>query len=210
METQDKLIIGIIAGIVLIGGGVYLYGAGMLPGAGSMSATEMAGMNEDSVAEMPSDAVVDAQPEGLPSGDQEAGAEADPAADSISIETEPERTLEDRIKENENTVEVILNDVSGGNSEGTAYILREDGEIFHTVTARLPDLEQGEFYEGWLVDQFPRVAFFSTGKMEQLRDGRYFLSFNGEEEYPDFTQVVITIEQVDDQQPERHVLEGNE
>lgn len=210
MHTQDKLIIGIIAGIIFIGGGLYLYGTGMLPTGTPMSATDMAGMPDQSAPEEGSEPGQQTdEPTILPSADQEAGAEAAPS-DSIVIETEPELTLEDRIIENENTVEVALTDVSGGNAEATAYILRENGEIFHTVSARLPEPEQGEFYEGWLVRPFPRVSFFSTGKMQQLRDGRYFLSFNGEEEYPDFTEVVITIEAVDDQQPERHVLEGRQ
>jgi hypothetical protein len=224
MDKQDFVIGSIIVIIIAVGVAVWTSFQFGVPfalagnGAAMQQSASGDGSSEDESAmpnRLPGMIADDTQPAmddpaeaDLPAGDQEAGAEAMPTQ-SIVIESEPETTLEDRLKENPNAVPVTLSDVSGGNASGTAYVLRENGQLYHTVMARLPELSQGEFYEGWLVDPFPRVSFFSTGKMEQLNDGRYYLAFNTEDEYPEFTQVVITLERVDDQQPERHILEGS-
>ena len=82
-------------------------------------------------------------------------------------EVEKEVSIED----NPNTKKAGLVDVSGGNSLGIGYVLREDGELEHYIYAELPKLSGGNMYEGWLVKQTPTLSFFSTGVMQETGDG---------------------------------------
>ncbi len=101
-----------------------------------------------------------------------------------------------------------LEDVSGGNSKGTGYISRGAKALSHEVMAELPDPVGTDFYEGWLVQQTPTLKFFSTGEMVKEDDGSYSLSFQSERRYEDYNFVVITLETLRDDVPEKHILEG--
>lgn len=102
-----------------------------------------------------------------------------------------------------------LQDVTGGDSSGTAYILRKDSKLYHVVEAQLPSLEDGSVYEGWLVDKTKSNAFFSSGVMKPSGiEGLYTLSFESENSYSDYNFVVITKEKNVDEKPETHILEG--
>lgn len=107
---------------------------------------------------------------------------------------------------NPNTLVAVLEDVSGGNSSGTGYVLRE-GALTHTVEANLPDPEGTMFYEGWLVQQSP-LAFISTGDMVRETDGEYSLTHENSNLYEDYDFVVITLETIKDNTPEKHIIEG--
>lgn len=114
--------------------------------------------------------------------------------------------------QDEETVVAILADVSGGTAEGKGYVRNKDGVLTHAVMANLPPLEDGTFYEGWLVKRGP-LDFFSTGMMDQLAmesmvDGNYLLLYTEDTDRSEYLEVVITLETVDDQQPEKHILEG--
>jgi hypothetical protein len=118
-------------------------------------------------------------------------------------------TLQERLAANPAAVKVLLSDVTGGSGSGTGYILRENGQLFHTLTVSLPPVEGTEyFYQGWLVKEYPRRTFFSTGRLRLLDDGRYFIALNAAQQYEGFDFVVVSIEQIEDGTPERHVLEG--
>lgn len=106
---------------------------------------------------------------------------------------------------------ISLIDVTGGESTGIATRVIDDGVYKHTVKATIPDLEEGYFYEGWLVSQSP-FHFFSTGDMVTISTGEYVLEWYGEfgETYSGYTDVVITIEPDDgDPAPADHILEGS-
>ncbi|MFC1625888.1 anti-sigma factor [Patescibacteria group bacterium] len=109
--------------------------------------------------------------------------------------------------DNENSLTGQLLDVSGGNSKGSAYLLRKDGVIYHYVEANLPELGSGLAYEGWLVNKTPSLEFFSTGVMDQS-NGVYTLSYSSDGEYPGYDSVVITLETKVDATPEKHIIEG--
>lgn len=190
MNKQDFVIISIIGGILMMVGGTLVYLRFFPENIKTQSIkSDTVSNGSDSV---PSPQTTEVQSQG----------------EEVAIPREQERTLEERLIADPDSLPAELTDVTGGSSSGTAYILRKNGQLFHTVTARLPEPTGGEFYEGWLVKQFPRLSFFSTGKMKLLNNGQYFLTFNADEEYPEFDQVVITIEKDDDSNPERHVLEG--
>lgn len=107
------------------------------------------------------------------------------------------------------SLKATLTDVTGGTSTGTAYVLRKDGKLTFTVTAHVPDPENGTFYEGWLVkaDANP-VQYEDTGKLTKQKDGSYEVSYSSDEIYEGYNMVVVTLEKVDDQKPEKHILEG--
>lgn len=106
-----------------------------------------------------------------------------------------------------NDLSSILEDVSGGTSSGTASISREDGMLTHSATATLPEPAGSNFYEGWLVQTQP-LKFISTGKMIKESTGEYSLSYSDSDTYDNYNFVVITIETIADDIPEKHILEG--
>ena len=103
----------------------------------------------------------------------------------------------------------ILADVSGGNGTGKAFVLRKNGKLYFTASATLPEPVAGTFYEGWLAVKGANPAqFTSTGKLEKQKDGSYETSYSSSNLYEGYDFVVITWEKVDDQKPEKHILEG--
>jgi hypothetical protein len=103
-----------------------------------------------------------------------------------------------------------LKDVVGGDALGIATRSYENGIYVHVVLADLPDLEEGSFYEGWLVkgtEGDSDFDFISTGKM-RLGKGGYILEFESSTDYIDYQGVVITQEETEDDTPEKHILEG--
>lgn len=107
-----------------------------------------------------------------------------------------------------NSLSGTLEDVSGGNSSGIAYVLRKDGKLWHTVNANLPEPPLGTVYEGWLVNKTPALAFFSTGLLEKQDNGAYTLSYTNQSPFFGYDEVVVTIESEVDEIPEEHILEG--
>lgn len=144
----------------------------------------------------------------LKKGQQESAAEISPTLQKQRVLADTD-TLQERLAANPASVRVELSDVTGGSARGAGYILRENGQLFHTITASLPPIEGTEyFYQGWLVKEYPRRTFFSTGRLRQLDDGRYFIALNASQPYEGFDFVVVSLEQAEDGTPERHVLEG--
>lgn len=98
-----------------------------------------------------------------------------------------------------------LEDVTGGDASGIATRSYEDGRFTHVVLADLPDPEVGSFYEAWLVRG---NNFVSTGKL-RIAKGGYLLEFESGVDYSDFDEVVVTLETVEDRNPEQYILEGS-
>jgi len=102
-----------------------------------------------------------------------------------------------------------FSDVSGGTGTGKAFVLRKDGKLFFTASVNLTDPATGTFYEGWLVKKGSNpVQFIDTGKLEKQKDGSFEVSYSSNNLYEGYDFVVITWEKVDDQKPEKHILEG--
>lgn len=125
-----------------------------------------------------------------------------------------EKSLESSTKREipEDVEKTSLKDVKlGGSSVGIATRKFSDGQFVHTVSANLPDLDPGTFYEGWLVrgkQGDPNFSFFSTGPARQAKEG-WLLEYQDSKDYPDYKGVVITLETKDDKKPEKHILEGS-
>ncbi|MBT4121887.1 hypothetical protein HOE31_02975 [bacterium] len=116
--------------------------------------------------------------------------------------------FEDDILTDSDTEVASLVAVDSSESSGTAYRLVKDGKLYHRVVADLPDLMDNNKYEGWLVQKSP-LKFFSTGVMEKIEDGKWFLEYQANNEYPTYLTIVITLETIVDTTPEKHIIEGD-
>ncbi len=102
-----------------------------------------------------------------------------------------------------------LSDISGGTGTGKAFILRKGAKLYFTAGGNLTDPTTGTFYEGWLtVKGANPPKFVDTGKLTKQKDGSWEVSFSSDNLYEGYDMVVITSEKVDDQKPEKHILEG--
>ena len=112
------------------------------------------------------------------------------------------------IVNNDNTEITLLTAVDESISVGRAFRLIKDGKLDHTVIATMPDPVEGNVYEGWLVQTDP-LDFFSTGILEKSEDGQWVLIYGGDDEMANHSRVIVTEETVVDDQPERHVIQGD-
>jgi hypothetical protein len=102
-----------------------------------------------------------------------------------------------------------LEDVSGGNATGIAQATFLNGN--YTLVAvfdGLPDPEDTDFYEGWIVRRGEDQSVVSTGVISK-ENGVYKNTFTFEKDLADHDFYVVTIEPDDgDPAPADHILEG--
>lgn len=130
-------------------------------------------------------------------------------APSTQTQQKIEKTFNLTIPEDVDTAE--LTDVSGGDGTGIATRKYEKGTFSHMVLADLPDPMVGSFYEGWLVKGKmgdKNFTYISTGKLKVAKGG-FLLEFESPINYSDYKGVVVTLEKVNDNSPETHILEGS-
>lgn len=137
--------------------------------------------------------------------EEEAMMASDSAILDHSLAQESESYL--YLSANEATLTGDLVAVGDFQGSGTAYVLREEGALYHYVIADLPDPAEGSVYEGWLVSKTPTLEFFSTGIMQKVGNS-YVIDMHEHQEFAGYNDVVITLETVVDDTPETHVLEG--
>ncbi|MCX6816663.1 MAG: anti-sigma factor [Candidatus Beckwithbacteria bacterium] len=98
----------------------------------------------------------------------------------------------------------MLRDVEGGQTVGTAWRQFDKKFYFKIEASRLPALEKGFYYEGWLVGE---SGFFSVGRMDAGTGKLYYIS---DQDKSQFKGVVVTWEPEDGNPvPDKHILEGN-
>lgn len=131
-----------------------------------------------------------------------------PGKEGPNLPTTP--SLEEQIEESfnvqipEDVEKAELEDVAGGDSSALATRKYESGKFNHTVLADLSEPESGKFYQGWLVKG---DEVLNTGRLT-IAKGGYLLEFERSTDYSDYDDVVVTLEEVDDNTPEEHILEG--
>ncbi len=138
--------------------------------------------------------------------------------EEVKMPAAEEEEVETIIEEEDGILEMILGSpdaqvapltaVDGSNSSGAAYRLFKDGKLYHAVMATMPEPQEGNVYEGWLVQPSP-LQFLSTGVMKKNEGGIWTLEYTSDNEYPSYTKVVITEETVVDAIPETHIIEGS-
>lgn len=100
-----------------------------------------------------------------------------------------------------------LEDVSGGEASGYAGASYTDGYVLYASFDDLPRLEDGYFYEGWIVRNSP-LSIVSTGAVKRVL-GEFHNSFTSVDDLRDHDFYVLTLEPADgDPEPADHVLEG--
>lgn len=123
----------------------------------------------------------------------------------------PEPTTEEKIEEQfkieipEDADKAELKDIKGGNASAITTRSFENGTFTHAVLADLPEPGENKFYQGWLVNDWG--DFVSTGVLG-IAKGGYVLEFSSTQDYTDYNEVVITLEEKKDSTPETHILKG--
>ena len=132
-----------------------------------------------------------------------------PEVDFVKSDSEPETILQ----------KASLTSVAGGDETGIANFSYVD-EYGYTLEANfpnLPALEEGFFYEGWIVRSEP-LSVISTGRAldhEEIADvypideGTFINTYESQHDLSDHTKYILTLEPDDgDPAPAAHVLEG--
>lgn len=186
----------IIAGIIiliLIGGGMYIANQ-------QSQNAEQAKMAEKAAMKAKEDAAMKEKQ------DKDAMMKKDESSNAMMKKNEEVMMM---AQQDTTSKKATLTDVSGGTGTGKAFVLRKGGKLYFTASANLSDPKIGNFYEGWLVKKGSNpVQFIDTGKLDKQKDGSYEVSYSSDNLYDGYDFVVITWEQVDDQKPEKHILEG--
>jgi hypothetical protein len=98
-----------------------------------------------------------------------------------------------------------LKDVSGGSQMGLATVDKQNSQNTYTVIANLEDPTSGYFYEAWLVNGTDTIPL---GKLNVAKGG-WLINYSSSKDVSDHKTVWITLEKVDDNTPEKHILEGS-
>lgn len=189
----------VVAGIlilVLVGGGIYIANQQSQKAEEAKMAQEKAAMKVKEDAAMKEKAAV------------EKDKTIDGGRDEAAMMKKNEEIM--RMAQQDTTSKkATLSDVSSGTGTGKAFVLRKGGKLYYTTTGNLPYPQAGSFYEGWLVKVGSNPPqFIDTGKLTKQKDGSYEVSYSSDTQYVGYDMVVITWEKVDDQKPEKHILEG--
>lgn len=115
------------------------------------------------------------------------------------------------IKVPDNVEKIELKDVTGGSLTGIATRNYENSTFNHTVIADLPDPDPGYFYQGWLVRGNPgdsNYSAISTGRLTSEKGG-WMVNYKVNKDLRDYKKVVVTLERVYDNIPEKHILESS-
>lgn len=97
-----------------------------------------------------------------------------------------------------------------GDGHGVANRIFSDKQFIHTVTAQLPDLAEGKFYNGWLSQVIDgKESFVNTGKFKENGDD-YYLEYHNSVDLTAYKHVIVSLEDNDQTlAPTTIVLEGD-
>jgi hypothetical protein len=103
-----------------------------------------------------------------------------------------------------------LADVTGGKSYGMAHANFDQGKFdLRVKIGNMPELEEGQYFEAWLVDRSAHQRSVSLGQFVQDEMGNYYFVFRGGAVLLDYEFFVVTMEWDDeDVSAGLHVLEG--
>ncbi|SRR5258708_7551801 len=102
-------------------------------------------------------------------------------------------------------VKADLKDVSGGSQMGLATLDKQNGQNVYTILANLDDPATGYFYQAWLVNGNNVI---SLGQLN-IEKGGWLVNYSTLKDLSDHKNVWVTLERVNDNTPEKHILEGS-
>lgn len=108
-------------------------------------------------------------------------------------------------------VKADLKDVTGGNQMGIATSDKENGQNVYTILANLQDPQSGYFYEAWILRGKPGDSNYdlvSLGRLN-LAKGGYLVNYSTSKDLSDHKNIWVTLENVLDNTPHQHILEGS-
>lgn len=110
----------------------------------------------------------------------------------------------------EDVEKVELKDLTNSGANGIATRKYENNKFEFVILADLEDPKEG-FYQGWLTKGKEGEVGFSYVKLGNLRlaKGGYILEFESPTDYTSYSQVLVTLEKVNDTKIEKRVLEGS-
>lgn len=134
-------------------------------------------------------------------------------ADEIKDYVDDLKLEEDAVKENKSMLGlggeeeyVNLSSVTDGGGSGTATRLYNGGQFTLEVISELSVPKDDYFYECWLAGGGEPI---SAGKLVRETDGKYHLKFIVNNDYINYSSVVVTLETDDDNSaPAATVLQG--
>lgn len=108
---------------------------------------------------------------------------------------------------------IPLNDLAGGSASGSATRDISSAGILHSISATLPDLTEGQFYQVWLYRN--PEDYFPIGSLVRDESGTYKIDssfeFTADNPAPasfEHDTVVVSLETVNDAVIETRILEG--
>lgn len=128
---------------------------------------------------------------------------------SAPANTDTDDTLFTRLAADPNAKKIEMKDVIGSNTSGTAYLLRENGKLFVTAKANMPDAPAGNYFQAWLMKENPRRYYVPLGKLSHFGVGKFISNTALDSDYQEFNTLIITLEKSDDKLPERFVMQGS-
>jgi len=93
-------------------------------------------------------------------------------------------------------------------SEQRSGVIYRQANGGYLISAFLPTLPGGSFYQGWLVGTDNRVLLLGKLYLESKEQNRWTLVAKSNDVQQGYSKVWITREQKDDSQPEKIVLQG--
>ena len=133
----------------------------------------------------------------------------DSIADILTPDSVSLHAISEGIDTESREAEIYL--LSTSESLGVAKRGEKDDYSYCHIKTDLPEIDRETFfYEGWLVRKIP-YDYFSMGEMITNEEGEFVLEWEGreEEDYQNYTQVIITLEPRDgNRDPGEHIAEG--
>jgi hypothetical protein len=123
-------------------------------------------------------------------------------APEVTVQSETPELVEEKTAEK---MVVNLKDVTEGSASGKASAGFEKGEYkLSAEFSGLPELDDGYFYEGWVVRKSGELSVLSTGKVVDNKN-----IFVSDKDLTDHNFYVLTLEPDDgNPDPAEHILEG--
>jgi|GEM_PF-1647603 len=126
---------------------------------------------------------------------------------STSMDTK-EPFFNDQAMESADPEKAYLFDPNSETANGLAKRAFAMGKFVHTINIDLPDLKEGETYEGWLVkgDKSEKTVV-CTGKLLNLNN-EYFLVFETDQDLRSFEDIIVTKQAASESGPGKTVAQG--
>ena len=112
------------------------------------------------------------------------------------------KNLPDNLKVN------TIKSKDGENKDDATFIAYADGnKITIVIEAKLPEPARGEHYAAWLVKNSGQ-GYFNLGKLEKVNNN-FGISASLDGSFSEYKTAIVTLEVLDDNTPEKVILEGN-